>query len=283
MSTDSASNPGTASLPAPLTLKRTGDERRSWEIPSAAADLVSGFNGEVSAADGDTLGISENIIRYITSRPAGITLAQQSNFLPTTARLYEETWRKRSIGFLSGEDFSLDDERQLLQSWAAPQPGELVLDLGCSTAYYARSAALKEPAATVVAIDISEPMLEAAAEKCRADEVNLYLLRADVSELPFYGDSTDLILCGGSLNEFSNPEKVLYEARRVLKKDGRMFNMHLLRAGTIAGKLAQKASEAGGISFWTEDESEQLFRKAGFRITRRLVLGVVMFSLLEPA
>lgn len=266
----------------PLILKGKGDERHSFRIPAEACNLLSDFNGDVSAPDGEHIEISDNIIRYLKGLPKGITMAQRSNFLPPTALFYEDTWRRRSIGFLSGENFSFENEKQLLLSWTGPFNQGLVLDLGTSTGFYARALAGAEKSAEVVAIDISEPMLSEAKKRCIADGVSLYLLKADVSELPFYGNSAGLIVCGGSLNEFSNPEKALYEAKRVLSPDGRLFMMHLLRADTFAGKMAQKASEAGGISFWTESESEQLFSRAGFEIERRLKMGVVMFSLLKP-
>jgi len=275
-------NPDTTSSTQPLTLKKKGDERRFFEIPPAVSALHSLFNGDATASDGETLEIHDNIIRFIEGKPADITLAQQSNFLPPTARFYEDTWRRRSIGFLSGENFSFEDERQLLLSWSAPKPGELILDLGCSTGFYARALANAEAKARVVAIDISEPMLAEARAKAVEEGVEMYLLKADVSELPFYGNSVDLLACGGSLNEFSKPEKVLYEAKRVLKQDGRLFMMHLLQAESIMGKVAQKASRAGGISFWTEAESETLFERAGFRVERRHKMGIVMFSLLRP-
>ncbi len=267
---------------SPLVLKASGDERNYFEIPPDAARLSEDFNGNVISADGQEIEIRSGIIIFKDEKPADITLAQQSNFIPATARFYEEQWRRRSIGFLSGEPFTLDDERQLLQSWTLPEKDELILDLGCSTAFYARSAALRAPESRCVAIDISSPMLEEAKEKAVAENVNLFLLKADVSELPFYSGSANLILCGGSLNEFAKPEKVLYETRRVIHKEGRVFMMHLLRAGTIAGKISQKASEAGGISFWTEDESVALFNRCGFKVERSLKMGVVMFSLLRP-
>ncbi len=265
-----------------LTLKGKGDERHSFRIPAEARDLSSAFNGDVTCPDGETIEIHDNIIRYLKGLPKDITLAQRSNFLPPTAAFYEDTWRKRSIGFLSGENFSFEDEKQLLLSWASPFNSGLVLDLGTSTGFYARALAGANPDSVVVAIDISEPMLREARKKTVGENTSLYLLKADVSELPFYGKSANLIVCGGSLNEFSNPEKALYEAKRVLNPEGRLFMMHLLRADTLAGKIAQKASEAGGISFWTEPESELLFTRAGFEIERRLKMGIVMFSLLKP-
>ncbi|AXJ02283.1 Methyltransferase domain-containing protein [Cyclonatronum proteinivorum] len=265
-----------------LTLKHPLDERHFYHVPAAAARLQERLNGDAGCATGDTIGIRDNIIEYLPGKPSGITPAQQSNFLTATAQFYEDSWRKRSIGILSGEDFSFEDERELLLQWAQPKAGELVLDLGCSTGFYARSIKAHSPNAQVVAIDFSAPMLDETRNRALAAGTDLYLLKADVSRLPFYAQSADLLVCGGSLNEFRSPAAALHQMRRVIKDDGRLFMMHLLRADTFAGSLAQKASGVGGISFWSETESLKLFNDHGFRVEKSRKLGIVYFSLLRP-
>jgi len=264
-----------------LILKAPGDERNSFTIPAQVADLQSAFNGNVLSKAGKECEIRDNIIHYIQSIPDGITLAQRSNFLSATATVYEELWRKKSIGILSGEDFSFDDEKKLLQTWTSPQKDEWIADIGCSTAFYARSLAEREPNSHVIALDFSEEMLNEASKRAYDEHLPLFLLRADAESLPFYAESMDALVCGGTLNEFANPEKVLYEMKRVLKPDGRCFMMHLLKANTWYGGLLQKGSEIGGLHFWSEEESDKLFTKAGFKISRRLNVGIVCFSLLH--
>lgn len=70
---------------------------------------------------------------------------------------------------------------------------------------------------------------------------------------------------GGTLNELSDPTKVLYEANRVLKKEGSFFVMHLIKSDAWYGRLLQDSMGLGGIKFWTKDESNDLFKQAGFR------------------
>ncbi|MCC5935202.1 MAG: class I SAM-dependent methyltransferase [Balneolales bacterium] len=265
-----------------LTLKHPLDERSFYQVPPEAVKLQERLNGDISSAAGDSISIRDNIIEYLPGKPAGLSAAQQSNFMSPTAQFYEDTWRKRSIGILSGEDFSFDDERELLLQWSQPKAGELVLDLGCSTGFYARSIAAKEPEAAVVAIDFSAPMLDEARKRALAEKTDIYLLKADVSRLPFYAQTADLLVCGGSLNEFRSPAAALHQMRRVIKDDGRLFMMHLLRADSFAGALAQKASALGGISFWSETESLKLFSDHGFRVEKSRKLGIVYFSLLRP-
>ena len=268
-------------MPQTLTLKASGDERRFFSIPPEVAELSQPFNGNVVNDDSSECIIQNNIIRLINSIPGDATLAQRSNFLTLTAKVYENTWRARSIGILSGQPFSLDEEKKLLQSWTSPKPNEWIADIGCSTGFYARSLAEKEPDANIIALDFSEEMLEEARLRCLDEKHQLYLLRADASALPFYAESMDALVCGGSLNEFANPEKVLYEMRRVLKKNGRCFMMHLMKADTWYGRLLQKSSETGGLHFWSEEESDALFTRAGFTVTRRHKMGIVCFSLLH--
>ncbi len=266
----------------PLVLKSTEDERIFFSIPHEVSDLNQSFNGNILSESGNECRIKENIIRYLDKKPSTLTLAQQSNFIPLTSDIYEDTWRKRSIGILSGQDFSIEDEINLLQRWVNLNPEDNVVDIGCSTALYARALAKKQPNAKITALDFSLKMLEAAKVKAKKEDVDLFLLLADAEELPFYSNSMDLVVCGGSLNEFANPDRALYEMKRVLKNDGEVFMMHLLKADTWYGSMLQKTSEIGGLNFWTERESDALFQKAGFVIKRRHKIGIVCFSLLIP-
>lgn len=257
-----------------------------YYIPETVASLSLSYSAAISpqgAETGRTISVRENVVEVLTKAPAGITLAQRSNFAPPTAWVYEDLWRKKSIGILSGEPFSFEDERNLLLDWLRPAPGELLLDIGCSSGFYARSLQQAEPGSRVVAIDFSSSMLKDARKRAKADGCAIYLLRADAQALPFAAQSADALCCGGSLNEFAQPERALKEARRVLKPGGRFFMMHLLKARTTGGRLLQKAAGGGGIHFWTEEESRHLFKETGFRIAREKQVGIVMFSLLEPA
>jgi ubiquinone/menaquinone biosynthesis C-methylase UbiE len=156
------------------------------------------------------------------------------------------------------------------------------LDLGASTALYARALKAAQPKASIVALDFSLQMLEEARIKSEADETDLYLVRADGRDLPFFSKTFDGIVMGGTLNELSDPVKVLYEANRVLKKEGCFFMMHLIKSDAWYGRLLQESVGLGGIKFWTVEESNELFKRAGFSIDKQITRGIVCFSRLVP-
>lgn len=266
-----------------LKLKSPFNEQHALLVPEEASRLDRHFNGSICAADGSEFDIADNIISVIGTPPGDMSMAQSSNHWSLTAEAYENLWRKRSIGILSGEDYSLEDEADLLNVWMKPRENEWFLDVGTSTGFYARSLAAQEPRCSVVALDFSLPMLVKAREQGVRYGTGMYLVRADARQMPFYTATFDGIVSGGTLNELTEPQRVLHECRRVIKKNGRFFIMHLLKAGSWYGKLLQQGSGIGGIRFWTSDESDQMFTQAGFRVLKRETRGVVCFSLLEPA
>jgi ubiquinone/menaquinone biosynthesis C-methylase UbiE len=265
-----------------LKLKSPGNEQFPMIVPAEASRLDKSFNGSICSANGDEFEVEANIINVLGNGPKDISMAQSTNHWRITAEAYESLWRKRSVGFFSGEDFTLQDEAALLGDWLKPCSGEIFLDLGCSTAFYARSIKESWPDASVVALDFSRPMLEKAREEAVKEGRDMYLVRADARNLPFYAGTFDGIASGGTLNELTDPIKVLYECRRVIKNNGRFFIMYLLKAESWYGRLLQQGSGIGGIQYWTEDESAEMFRRVGFNITALETRGIVCFALLEP-
>jgi ubiquinone/menaquinone biosynthesis C-methylase UbiE len=265
----------------PLNIRSPHFEEHKITLPAETAQLQTPFSGNIGSAGGDNYPIERNIILLLHGKLPETTLAQDSNFIPLTAASYEDIWRIRSINILSGQNFTIEEETARLTEWLQPQEGQIILDLGASTAIYARALYRNCPESTIIAIDLAPPMLRKAREKCLEEGAELYLMQANAENLPFFASSIDAIACGGSLNEFRDPVKALYEARRVLKKGGRFFLMYLLKADTIAGSLLQRASALGGISFWSADESRQLFERTGFAVRREEQLGIVQFMLLE--
>ncbi len=75
--------------------------------------------------------------------------------------------------------------------------------------------------------------------------------------------------------------KVLYESRRVIKKGGYFFIMHLLTADTWYGRILQEPTKLGGAQYWTLNESNALFAQAGFVVEKQEKKGIVCFTLLR--
>ncbi len=102
--------------------------------------------------------------------------------------------------------------------------GKEILDMGCGAAgkslYYASLGAKR-----VVGVDIVphyEAEANGLAEKLGyADKFEFVLASADA--LPFSDESFDTVIMNDFMEHISNPEAALSEARRLLKKDGRIF------------------------------------------------------------
>lgn len=264
-----------------LELRSPVNERAGIMIPEEAANLSVPFNGSVCSSKGDEYPIRNNIIDVLEKEPEFTSIASSSNHWKLTAAIYEDIWRKRSLSLLSGEEFPIEKEHELLIEWTSPKEGGYYLDLGCSTALYARALKAAQKKATLVALDFSSQMLEEARLKAEADETDMYFIRGDGENLPFFSKTFDGIVMGGTLNELNEELKVLYEAKRVLKEDGVFFVMHLIKSGAWYGRLLQESVSLGGIKFWNQKESNQLFERAGFKVEDQLVKGIVCFTKLR--
>lgn len=266
-----------------LQIRSPLHERESVEIPDNASDLSKPFNGTISSPRGDEYTVKNNVVDLLSSRPEkSYSLAQSTNHWRITASVYEDLWRKRSLSLLTGAEFPIEKEEELLVNWTQPKPGGRYLDVGCSTALYARLLKRAEPESVQVAIDFSNAMLLEARLKAEAEQTDIFFLKADAREMPFFGQTFDGVVMGGTLNELTDELKVLYECRRVLKPDGCMFMMHLIKSSHWGGRFLQESVGVSGIQFWSVDESNALFERAGFRVDEQITRGIVCFSRLLP-
>jgi SAM-dependent methyltransferase len=256
-------------------------DQETIELPKEISQLSKPFNGTICSKKGDEYPIKNNIADLITKEKS-YSLAQSTNHWNITASVYENLWRVRSLSLLTGEQFPIEKEKELLAEWVQPKPGKSYLDVGCSTALYARFLKKIEPKSRQVAIDFSTAMLEEARLKAEADQTDIFLIRTDAREMPFFGKTFDGVVMGGTLNELSDELKVLFECRRVLKDKGTLFMMHLLQSESWYGKLLQNSAEWSGVKFWTAEESNKMFERAGFKIEDQLSKGIVCFSKLKP-
>jgi ubiquinone/menaquinone biosynthesis C-methylase UbiE len=111
---------------------------------------------------------------------------------------------------------------RMLLEYAAPQPGERVLDLACGTGTVARQVApLVGPHGKVVGLDINPAMLTVARNH-PAPSANLEWLEGDATALDLQDESFDLLLCQQGLQYFPNRSAAVREMRRVLAKGGRV-------------------------------------------------------------
>src|SRR5215210_897374 len=218
--------------------------------------------GARSPATGETYQIKDGYLDLLKSRTGADSLANLTNFLPGAGRGYEPLWRVHSLSLLTGEPFP--NEREIIKRLVRPIRGGRYLDLGCSAGLYTRSLSGNLDSGITVGIDISPSMLREAARRARGIGANPSFVRANAKHLPFLDTSFAGAVCGGSLNEFGDPARVLRETCRILEPGGRLATMGILRAGTLRGRRLQRILSSGGIRFLNPDELHSLLDHAGF-------------------
>ncbi len=221
----------------------------------------------------------ENGVYQALAKHPRVPLAQSSNFWPLTAAVYEPLWRKRSLGLLTRGAFSTERELELMLSWVKPEPGERILDAAASGGLYARTLLRAQPELDVHALDFSRAFLKKAQGYAERDGVQPTFVLADVRALPYRDAVFDALVCGGSLNEFTDLPRTLAEFARVLKPGGRMWQMYLTRAGGWSGKVGQGLARLSGLRFVTAAGLEAEAQRAEFRLEQAQYRGPVALAL----
>jgi SAM-dependent methyltransferase len=237
------------------------------------------LGGEVrSQATGETYQIKDGYLDLLKSRTGADSLANLTNFLPGAGRGYEPLWRVRSLSLLTGQSFPNERELEIIKRLVRPVRGGRYLDLGCSAGLYTRSLSSNLDTGVAAGIDISPTMLREAVRRARGIGANPSFIRANAKHIPFLDASFAGAVCGGSLNEFGDPARVLRESYRVLEPGGRLAIMGILRAGTPRGHRLQRFLSTGGIRFFDPDELHSLLDHAGFEPDPPQTYGPVFFS-----
>lgn len=106
---------------------------------------------------------------------------------------------------------------------AGTRLGEHVLDVACGTGIVARTAAHRVGSGgTVVGLDISAPMLDAARAVAAAEGLSIEWREGNAMKLPLPDGAFDLVLCQQGLQFFPDRPAALREMRRVLQPAGRL-------------------------------------------------------------
>jgi SAM-dependent methyltransferase len=109
--------------------------------------------------------------------------------------------------------------------WLGPKPGERILDLGCGDGQL--TTRLAAAGATVIGVDASAPMVEAA----RARGIDAVVGNAE--QLPFADAAFDAVFSNAALHWVRDQDAMLAEVHRVLRPGGR-FVAEMGGQGNIA-------------------------------------------------
>jgi SAM-dependent methyltransferase len=126
---------------------------------------------------------------------------------------YEPSWQAQLAG-----------ARGLLRECAALEPGQCVLDVACGSGLTSFDALADVTASgSLVGVDISGAMVEAAAARARSLQVsNTLFMRMDAEKLALDDGQFDAALCALGLMYLPDPDSALREMRRVLRPGGAM-------------------------------------------------------------
>jgi ABC-2 type transport system ATP-binding protein len=154
--------------------------------------------------------------------------------------------------------------------------------LGCGTGLY--SEILAKKAASVLATDFSEEMVETAIEK-RGHLKNTKFEQANALDLHFEDTVFDTVFMANLIHVVGNPERVIQESKRILKKGGMILitsfainDMSFLSRIAIAIRYLRtfgKPSPEAVQEKITKRSIEILLKKNDFEITKSVLLGTI--------
>ena len=149
--------------------------------------------------------------------------------------------------------------KSLAEAFLRLLPPMTIADLGAGDG--GSALLLSRSALKVIAVDSSERMLEVGREQAqRAGAANVEFRLGDMEELPIDTESVDLAFFSQSLHHATHPERALREAARILRPDGRVMVLDLVKHRFEEAR-EMYADEWLGFG---EAELESMLHNAGF-------------------
>jgi ubiquinone/menaquinone biosynthesis C-methylase UbiE len=109
---------------------------------------------------------------------------------------------------------------QLILKHFGSRPALKILDLGTGPGWIPMLLAKAKPSWDITAVDYSAPMLDKAAQAATSQGHRIRWVRSLAEKTPFLNEQFDVVISHFAFSEFSNPEAVLKEMKRLTKKEG---------------------------------------------------------------
>ena len=113
------------------------------------------------------------------------------------------------------------DYTEMALSYLPSRFNGVLLDVPVGTGVFSDSLYTRYPDATIIGVDYSMGMLQVAKKRFEKRGLdNVFLVRADVANLPLAGGAVDIVLSMAGLHAFPDKQAAVAEMRRVLRPDG---------------------------------------------------------------
>lgn len=186
------------------------------------------------------------------------------------------------------EQFDRLRELQELKRLARRQvkPGQAVLDVGCGFGLETfRLARLAGPEGRVLGIDKSEPFIQEARRRAKAQPLPVKFRVGDAQALPYAPRSFDVARAERLLIYLPEPEKALAEMRRVLKPRGHIAliepdfgtNAINIEDRPLTHRILDHECDTGVAHGWLVRDLRNTLSDLGFKDVR-IATRVVIFS-----
>ncbi len=137
----------------------------------------------------------------------------------TAKNRVQSQFGRAAAAYVSSDIHARGESLEVLLEETRPQPGWEALDVATGTGHCAFTFAPR--VRRVVALDLTGPMLKAAARLAAERGISNFETRAgDAESLPFPDGSFDLVTCRLAFHHFPRPERAAGELARVLKPGG---------------------------------------------------------------
>lgn len=169
--------------------------------------------------------------------------------------------------------FLRDGQRRVV-SLLEPKKGMTFLDIGCGTGWAVNLAARSvEDDGTFYGVDLSSKMIEKAKENFRGRK-NLRFIVSDSKSIPLEDNFFDVIICTHSFHHYLNPQNVMNEIKRLLKKGGRVYILDPTTDSMFARIIDKiiKMFEPDHVKMYSTEEFKNMFAVAGLKYDRTEVI-----------
>ena len=201
------------------------------------------------------------------------------------AKQNEELWDSRAETYDTRFSFTRWTQRKLV-SLLQLGDNPYLLDLACGTGWALRYAANRTNGqGEFYGVDNSSKMIAQAQAKSQSCG-SLHFYKARVEALPFDDDFFHVVMSSNAFHHFSNPEKALRGANRVLKPRGKLYILDITANNAfmrLVDRFGRKV-EPAHVKLYSTKEFQALFERAGLcYITSKRIIPAIEVHIAEKS